>query len=103
MISLTSSSLPFFSPANLLLLELEPLFVNLSRDTPPELYVNPLFLPAQTPTLTLETLERKKTLEDLRVTNRDMEALLAQLRIPRTDVLSLEKATNLVFDSPRKK
>lgn len=58
MMSLNSSSLPFFPLPNPLLLELGPLFVNPTGDNP--LRVNPMSLLTQPSILTLEALEREK-------------------------------------------
>lgn len=43
-------------------------------------------------------MEKEKTLIALRESNWEMENLLAQLRIPKTDVFTLEKPVNLDFE-----
>lgn len=44
-----------------------------------------------------ETIEREKTLIALRESNKEIENLLAQLRIPKTNILTLKRFVNLDF------
>lgn len=96
----TSTSLLFFPPLNPLLLNLGPYFVSLNREPPSYLYVSPLSLSAPYFLSNLEYLKREKTMEALRKSNREIEALLAQLKISRTNVLTLERPVNLAFEGP---
>lgn len=41
--------------------------------------------------------ERDKTMEILKENNREMEIILASLKVPRTDVITLEKTLTLKF------
>lgn len=42
-------------------------------------------------------LERDKTVEALRESNKEMKSIIAQMRIPKIDVLTLVNPTNLKF------
>lgn len=85
-------------PLNLMLLALGPSFVNPNGDFPLLQTIAPQYLHNLSHSLSNEVLERENTLEAIRESNREMEALLAQLRIPRTDVLTLKRVVNLVFE-----
>lgn len=95
----TSLTLLFFPPLNPPLLAQEPHFVNLFGDTPlPQTQSS--FSPQSPPSLPLEMLEREKTRASLRESNREMERLLVQLRIPKTDELTLKNSASLELMEP---
>lgn len=55
-------------------------------------------IPFYPPLVSLEAMKREKALTSLRKSNREMKNLLAQLRIPKTDVLTLERPVSLDFE-----
>ncbi|KAF3654413.1 hypothetical protein FXO37_16485 [Capsicum annuum] len=98
MMSLTNSSLPFFPLLNPLLLTLGPHFVRPNGENLFQLNQTPLSMTLSCTPQNIEVAKREKTLEALRVSNREMETLLDQLRIPMTDALTLKRPVNLVFE-----
>lgn len=91
-----SSTLPLFPLTNPSLLDQGPIFVspykaNLIPYTSPS-----LFLP-QVPQPSQEMLEREKTLAYLRGNNKELREILAQIKLPKMDVLTLVSHTRLEF------
>lgn len=74
-----SQSLPFFAPQMSELISEGPHFVKSSGDPPSPLPTS----------LSMAMMERERTLEALRESNREIESILASLKPPHTETISL--------------